>query len=92
MAKKADAEQALKTFVMELGVPEELTVDVSKDQNSPGNEFMKCCRRNDILLTRTDPEIPNQNPSEGAIREFRRLWFRTMIRKRVHGNLWHYGF
>ena len=30
MAKKAGAGQALKTFVMELGVPEELTVDVSK--------------------------------------------------------------
>ena len=27
IAKKADAGQALKAFVMELGVPEELTVD-----------------------------------------------------------------
>ena len=27
MAKKADAGQALKTFVMELGVPDELRVD-----------------------------------------------------------------
>ena len=40
MVKKSDAGQALKTFVMELGFPEELTVDESKQQNSPGTEFM----------------------------------------------------
>ena len=62
MANKADAGQALKTFVMELGVPEELTVDGSKENNSPGTEFMKCCRRNDISLTITDPERLNHNP------------------------------
>ena len=27
MAKKSDAVQAIKTFLMELGIPEELTVD-----------------------------------------------------------------
>ena len=61
MAKKADAGQALKTFVMELGVPEELKVDVSKEQNSPGTEFMKCCRRNNISLTRNKQETSNHN-------------------------------
>ena len=40
MFKKADAVQSLKTFLMELGVPEELTVGISKEQNSPGTEFM----------------------------------------------------
>ena len=39
MDKKADAGQALKTFMMELGVPEELTVDGSREQTSPGTEF-----------------------------------------------------
>ena len=42
MAKKPDLEQAPKKFVMELGVPEELTDDGLKEQNIPGNEFMKC--------------------------------------------------
>ena len=36
IAKKADAVQVIKTFLMELGVPEELTVNGSKEQNSPG--------------------------------------------------------
>jgi hypothetical protein len=91
MARKADAGQALKTFVMELGVPEELTIDGSKEQTKPGTEFMKCCRRNDIKVHRTEPERPNQNPAEGVIREVRRRWFRTMIRKRVPRKLWDYG-
>jgi hypothetical protein len=72
MAGKADAGQALKTFVMELGVPKELTIDGSKDQTKPGMEFMKCCRRNDIKVQRTEPERPNQNPAKGVIREVRR--------------------
>ena len=72
MAKKADAGHALQTFVVELGVPDKLTLDRSKEQNSPGTKFMECFRRNDIFLTRTKPEIPNQNTSEGVIREVRR--------------------
>ena len=75
MAKKADTGKTLKNFLMELGVPEELRVDVSKDQNILGTEFMKCCWRNYILLTRTETERPNQNPSEEVIREPRRRWF-----------------
>ena len=69
MDKKADAGQALKMFVMEISVPEELTVDGSKDKNSPETEFVKYCWRNDISFTRTDPERPNQNSSEGLIME-----------------------
>ena len=42
MDEKAEVSQALKMFVMEPGVPGELTVDGSKDKNSPGNEFMNC--------------------------------------------------
>ena len=53
MANKADAGKVLRMFVMELGVPEELKSDLSKEKNSPGTEFMKCCRRNYIPLTRT---------------------------------------
>jgi hypothetical protein len=67
MARKADAGLALKSFIMEFGVPEDLTIDGSKEQNSNGTELMKSCRRNDIQVTRTEPEHPNQNPAEGVI-------------------------
>ena len=91
IARKKDAGLALKAFILELGVPEELTIDGSKEQTKPNTEFMKCCRRNDIKVHRTEPERPNQNPAEGVIREVRRRWFRTMIRKRVPRRLWDYG-
>ena len=39
MAKKDDAGQVLKMFVIELGVPEELTVDGPKEQNSSWIDF-----------------------------------------------------
>jgi hypothetical protein len=91
MASKADAGTALKTFIMELGVPAELTIDGSKEQTNTKTLFQKCCRKNDIKVTRTEPERPNQNPAEGVIREVRRRWFRTMIRKRVPRKLWDYG-
>jgi hypothetical protein len=91
MASKKDAGQALREFCNELGVPDELTIDGSREQNAPGTEFMKTCRKNDIRVTRSEPERPNQNPAEGVIREVRRKWFRTMIRKRVPRKLWDYG-
>ena len=48
MVKKADAGQEMKTFVMILGVPEELTVNGPREPNIPGTEFMECCQRNDL--------------------------------------------
>ena len=41
MASKKDTGAALRTFVLELGVPEDLTVDGSLEQTKPGTEFMK---------------------------------------------------
>jgi hypothetical protein len=67
MARKADTGLALKTFIMELEVPEDLTIHGSNEQNSKGTEFMKSCRRNGIRVTRTESERPNQNPAEGVI-------------------------
>jgi hypothetical protein len=67
MARKADAGLALKSFIMEFGVPKALTIDGSKEQNTKGTEFMKSCRRNNIQVTRTEPKRPNQNPAEGVL-------------------------
>ncbi len=68
MARKADAGLALKEFIMELGVPEELTFEGSKEQTMPGTEFVKQCQQNDISAHRTEPQRPDQNPAEGVIR------------------------
>jgi hypothetical protein len=91
MNKKSQAGEALKEFINELGVPDELTIDGSKEQNMKGTLFMQTCRKHDIQVTRTEPERSNQNPAEGVIREVRKRWFRIMIRKRVPRRLWDYG-
>ena len=39
----------------------------------------------------TEPDLHQQNPAEGVIREVRRKWYRVMIRKRVPTRLWDYG-
>jgi hypothetical protein len=91
VATKSDAGQGPKTFVMELGVPEELRIDGSKEQTKPQTDFQKHCRRNNAKATRTEPERPNQNPAEGVIQEIRRRWFGTIMRKRVPRKLWGHG-
>jgi transposase len=80
MAMKKAAGLSLQEFCNEFGVPDELTIDGSKEQNAPGTEFTENCRKMDIRVTGTEPACPNQNPVEGAIREVRRKWYRTMIR------------
>ena len=69
MAKKADMGKTLKTFMMDTGVPEELMANGLQKKNIPGTELMECCRRNFISLTRTKPERPNHNPTEGLMTE-----------------------
>lgn len=91
MDTKSKAGDALRTFIQEFGVPENLTFDGSKEQTGKKTEFMKQVRKNDIDFHIIEPERHNQNPCEGVIREVRRKWFRTMIRKRVPRKLWDYG-
>ena len=52
---------------------------------------MKYIKENDIDDHVTEPDLHQQNPAEGVIREVRRKWYRVMIRKRVPTRLWDYG-
>ena len=38
-----------------------------------------------------EPDLQNQKPVEGVIREVRYKWYRTMIKKRAPINIWDYG-
>ena len=91
MDSKAKAGEALRVFCQEFGVPEKLTFDGSKEQTGKNTEFMKQIRKNDIDFHVIEPERHNQNPAEGVIREIRRKWLRTMVRKRVPRKFWDYG-
>jgi hypothetical protein len=91
MARKAYAGKALREFVLEYGSPDDVTINGSKEQNAKGTEFMKTCQPNDVRVTRTEPERPNQNPAEGVIHEVLGRWFCTMIREQVPRKVWDYG-
>ena len=91
MDSKSKAGDALRLFCQEFGVPEKLTFDGSKEQTKKGTAFMKQIRTHDIDYHITEPDLHNQNPVEGVIREIRRKWYRIMIRNRVPHEFWDYG-
>ena len=91
MDKKSKAGDALKLFCQEFGVPESLTFDGSKEQTCKGTEFMSQVRKHNINYHIAEPDLHNQNPVEGCIRELRRKWYRIMVQKRVPEDFWDYG-
>ena len=91
MDKKSEAGNALKLFCREFGVPESLTFDGSKEQNGKNTLFMQQIRKNNIAHHTIEPEMHNQNPAEGVIRELRRKLYRVMVRKCVPKVVWDYG-
>ena len=91
MDSKKKAGNALRLFCQEFGAPEKLTFDGSKEQTKKGTEFMKQIRTHNIDYHICEPDLHNQNPVEGAIREVRRKCYRIMVRNRVPQKLWDYG-
>ena len=91
MDTKSKAGSALREFCREFGIPQSLTFDGSKEQTMPGTEFMKTIRQYGIDYHISEADLHNQNPAEGVIREIRKKWYRTMVRKRVPKQLWDYG-
>ena len=52
---------------------------------------MKQIRTHNIDYHISEPNLHNQNPVEGVIRELRRKWYRIMVRQRVPQEFWDYG-
>ena len=91
MESKGLAGDALKQFIADFGVPDQIICDGSKEQTKRGTTFMEQVRKHHINLHRTEPGRYNQSKVEGVIRELCKSWFRTMHRKRVPKRLWDYG-
>ena len=88
---KSKAGDALKMFCRDYGIPEHLTFDGSKEQVNAGTTFMKTIRHYNVDHHISEPNLHNQNPVEGVIRELRKKWFRTMVRTKCPQRLWDYG-
>ena len=91
MGSKKKAGYALKLFCQDFDVPEELKFNGSKEHACKQNTFMKEVRRQGIDYHISEPDLNNQNPVEGVIREVIWKWYQTMVRKRAPRQLWDYG-
>ncbi len=76
MEQKSMAGQALRQFIRDFGVPEQLTSDGASEQTGPKTEFMRNVRKYEIEHHVSEPHRPQQNRAESVIREVKRQWFR----------------
>ena len=82
--------EALDDFVHDFGVPEHVTFDCFQYQFGPNTKFNKNLRRYRIYHHISAPRRPNKNSDEGAIREIKSRFYRTMERKCVPKRIWDY--
>jgi hypothetical protein len=83
MEKKSLAGAALRQFIRDFGVPEQLTFDGSGEQTGHKTEFMKHIRNHAIDYHIIEPNRPQQNRAETVIREVKKRWFRQMVKRKV---------
>ena len=91
---KVDGEHvgnSLRSFISDYGVPEHLTYDGAAVQVGRKTDFQKTIRKHEIKPHTSAPRRPNENPTEGSIREIKRRWYRLQARKNVPERLWDYG-
>ena len=91
MKSKKDAGTALRTFIQDFGIPRVLAYDGAKEQVGPGTEFQKSLRAYHIKDHTSEPDTPNQNRAEAAIRELKRRWKQRIMKRRVPKRLWDFG-
>jgi hypothetical protein len=82
---------SLLDFIHEFGAPEHLTCDGASVQVGSKTLFMQTIRRTRIDTHISEPRRPNESPTEAAIREIKKRWYRIMEKMRVPKRLWDYG-
>ena len=83
---KGDAHNAFSAMAHEVGVPTLLIMDGSKEQTL--GEFKRKCSQANVTIHQTEPESPWQNLCESQIRELKRGYGRSMVKRRVPHKLW----
>ena len=78
MESKGLAGDALKQFIADFGVPDQIICDGSKEQTKCGTMFKEQVRKHHIDIHMTEPGRYNQSKVEGVIRKLHKNWFRTM--------------
>ena len=76
--------ESLLDLIHDFGVPEHHTFDGATAQEVKNTKFRKHQMKHKI----SGPRRPNENPSESAIREIKRRWYRVMDKKCIPSRLW----
>ena len=90
LKSKALCGGALKDFIYDVGVPNELLCDNAPEMVGPDTEFHRECRRVRCVLLTVEPYTPKQNLSERVIGELRRRWRDVRTAKNIPRRLWDY--
>jgi hypothetical protein len=91
MRSKAECCDSLQMFAEDIGVPNEMVMDGSKEQTSYGSQFQKTLRWLKCSARVTEPYSPWQNYAEGTIGLLAKQWRNRMATKKVPSRLWDYG-
>jgi hypothetical protein len=75
MERKSMAGAALRQFIRDYGVPEQLVFDGTGEHVGPKTKFMKHVRGYGINYHCIEPRRPQQNRAETVIREVKKRWF-----------------
>ena len=67
MDRKSMARQALRQFVRDYGVPDQLTSDGASKHTGPKTKFMQIVRKYGIEHNVSEPHRPQQNRSVNAV-------------------------
>jgi hypothetical protein len=89
--RKSQAGEALGTMIDEIGIPDKIVFDGTKEQTGKRSEFMRLVHKNRISHWQTEPYSTWQNRAEDQIRKIQRRWRLLRQRKDVPTQLWDYA-
>ena len=83
--------KSYKCFCHDYSVPENLTFYVSTAQIGKSTLFMKTINKYGTRYHVSIKIRPNDNPTEGAIHEIKKRWYRILPNNKIPDRLWDYG-
>ena len=83
---------SLQSLIHDYGAPAHLTLEGAAEHVGNNTLVMKTLRKYEVSYHIPSPPRPNENPSEGSIRQIKHRWYRIISKKNVPRRLWDFGF
>jgi hypothetical protein len=88
MVRKSEAGYALQELIHDIGIPKHIHTDDAKELTL--GTWKKVCQEHGIAMSNTEPHTPQQNRTEGVIKEVKRHTQHFMSRTQTPKKLWDY--